>query len=69
VVTAAALWDAARDGRLNALAVDLLGRCSRAALALGETARRARARLTLAGLTEALGAGLAVLGAVWDAAR
>jgi hypothetical protein len=68
-LAATELWDAAWDGLVNALAADALGRCARPALALWGAAGRARARLTLAGLTAALGAGLAVLGAVWDAAR
>jgi hypothetical protein len=65
---AAAVRDGSAVGRVNALVGETLGRCSRAALALGDVACRARARLTLAGLTAAVGAVLAVLGAVWDAA-
>jgi hypothetical protein len=58
-----------RRRRVNGLVGDTLEYCTPAALALGEAAGRARARLTLAGLSAALGVGLAVLGAVWGAAR
>jgi hypothetical protein len=54
---------------MSKLVGDTLGRCTPAALALGDAAGRVRARVTLAGLTAALGVGLAVLGAVWDAGR
>jgi hypothetical protein len=73
VLTADGAAAAVRDGsaarRVNALAGDVLGRCTPAARALWDAACRVRARLTLAGLTAALGVGLAVLVAVWDAAR
>jgi hypothetical protein len=73
VLTADAAAAAVRDGsaarRVNGLVGDALGRWTRAALALWGAACRVRARLTLAGLTAALGVGLAVLVALWDAAR
>jgi hypothetical protein len=55
--------------RGNGLVGDTLGRCTPAALALRDVACRARARLSLAGLTAALGMALAIRGAVWDAVR
>jgi hypothetical protein len=55
--------------RVNVLAGDVLGRSTRAALALGDAAGRVRARLTLAGLAAGLGVILAVLAAAWDTAR
>jgi hypothetical protein len=64
---------AVRDGsafpQVNGLVGEKLGRCTWGGLALWDASGRVRARLTLAGLTAALGVGLAFLGAVWDSVR
>jgi hypothetical protein len=67
--TAAAVRDGSAARRVNALAGDTQERWTRAALALWDVAAQARTRLTLAGLSAALGVALAVLGAAWDAVR